>query len=158
MAINDIQKWTLCLCACSVLVSAAEILLPEGAVKKSVYFVLSLIAASCLLRPLENIRDFRDVLFEGASADSSEMIVTDWFGEAANSEYERRIMSLVADELKRHGVEAKKITVETSISDGGSVLINKVRIIVDAHYTERLDEIETAVMNDLGLDADIVVR
>ena len=119
------------------------------------YVVLSLIAASCLLQPLESIRDFSA---ERSVQDDEAIPNTDWFNRAAEPQYEQTIEALVREELKSHGAEAKNISVDMSILEDGSVNINKVRIVVGEQYSQKLDELEAAIMQDLGLDADIAVR
>ena len=52
---NGLNLWIVELCVCAVAIAVAENLLPEGNVKKSVYFVLGLVVVTCFISPIENI-------------------------------------------------------------------------------------------------------
>lgn len=148
---DGLKGWVLTLCACSAVVSIAEMLMPEGAVKKTAYIILSLITALCLCTPLSQLGELR----LGSFDIEEKKPYTDWFAKDANDEMSRRAAEVIGEVLSDMGVSAKKIAVETSISDDGSVSINKARITVDKRYAERLGEIEAAVYGKTGITADV---
>ena len=147
-----LNEWTLALCACAAAVSLAEMLLPEGAVKKTAYFVLSLITASCLAAPLKNISDFSFNI-----ETRNEQPYTDWFSHTTEEEFSANVSKILEDTLSSIGVRAEKIYVETDISDDGSVYINKARITVDERYADQIGEIERAAQTAIGVETDITV-
>ena len=52
---NGLNLWIIELCVCAVVIAVAENLLPEGNVKKAVYFVMGLVVVNCFISPIENI-------------------------------------------------------------------------------------------------------
>ena len=151
---DSINSWVMTLCACACVVSLAEALMPEGAVKKTAYFVLSLITASCLVSPLAGIKD---ISFD-IDVDDTAAPYTDWLTQTTEQEFSRNVAKLINETLIRHDIHSEKISVHTSIDDDGSVYIDKARIIVDERYRERLDEIERVVADELNITADVRVR
>ena len=151
---DGLNAWVLTLCACAAVVSIAETLLPESAVKKTAYLILSLVTAACLVRPIESLGD----LSFDIETPSDTAPYTDWLSKMTQEEFSSNVTALIKDVLREINVTSQNIEVHTSISDDGSVYIDKARITVDERYKERLDEIEDAVFRSLGIETDVVVR
>ena len=146
-----LNEWTLALCACAAAVSLAEMLLPEGAVKKTAYFVLSLITATCLISPIREINELSIGIETHA-----EQPYTDWFSRVTEDEFAANIRKILEDTLSSIGVKAEKIYVETDISEDGSVYINKARITIDERYADMIGEIERAAQTAIGAETDVI--
>ena len=54
---ENINSFVLSLCACVFAVSIAENLLPDGNVKRAVYFVTALIVLSCFTEPVRELKE-----------------------------------------------------------------------------------------------------
>ena len=149
---DELRVWVMTLCVCAVVINIADELMPEGGVKKTACFVLSLITASCLLSPVKYLADLRldDIGY------SSE-VNTDWLSQVTSAEFAENTVSLIRDELSGAGVEADNIYVYTDIGPDADIYIDKVRIEADSRYKDRIGEIEALIYERLGLEADVVV-
>lgn len=154
---DELSSWVTALCACAAAVSAAEYLMPEGAVKKTAYFVLSLVAASCLLAPIRALGELRLDMPE-IDESSAAAAYTDWLSRETSEEFANNTAALIEDVLAQLGIKAKNISVQTDIDSDGSVYINKARITADKRYEPRMDEMEREIYSRLGIIADIIIK
>ena len=153
---EGIREWVMTLCACAALLSIAEVLLPEGAVRRTSYLVLSLIAVSCLASPLLELSQLS--LTSDFSADYDPPAAQDWLLSPTMREFEANVRSLVRERLLSVGVRAEDIEVCAEISDEGEAELKLVRVTLGEQYAERLDEIERFISRELGTDVDIIVE
>lgn len=153
---EEINEWVMTLCACAVVLSLSEVLLPDGAVKKTAYLVLSLIAVSCLASPLGCLGEF--TLDLDLTSYEQPSPYTDWLLRPTEREFAENVAALIKNELSAIGVNASEISVSTVINDDGSVSIEKAKIMVDERYSDRFDEIESVLSDKLGIQTDITVK
>lgn len=152
---ESLTLWVVELCVCSLAVVIAEGLLPEGNVKKTVYFVLGLIVVTCFAAP---IRNFEMPNLDMPAQDESFRENTDWLNQTTQEVFEKNVTLLVEDCLENMKVESKKIELYTDINEDNCIFIDKVRITVSKEYSSRLDEISNGIYQTLGLDTDVIVR
>ena len=150
---DGVREWVMTLCACAVTVSIADVLMTDGAVKKTARLVLSLITAICLTQPLTHIKDIQ------LDSDIAEDIkpYTQPYAKAAAEELERSVKELVGRELEAVGITVRDITLEARISDD-DVSIGKVRVTLDKDDKERIEEAEDILCGRLGFDADVRIN
>ena len=152
---NDMSLWIAELCICAAAAAIAENLLPEGNVKKSVYFILGLIIVTCFISPLDKIKLSEiDIPIEDGSVSQN----TDWLNRTTEDIFKKNVCSLIEECLSKINVKAKKIDIHTDINKENCIFIDKVRITVSPDYADRVDEIADKLYNNLGLDADVNVR
>ena len=149
---DQIKEWTLALCACAAAASLAETLLPPGNVRKSVYFVISLMMTACLLTPISS---FKTELPEIEVPETA--AAADWMAGVTEKEFAERVGRLITDELKKRDITVKSVTVFTDISSDGSIVIDMARIKLDDDSENRLDEVEYIVEKKFGITADVIV-
>ena len=152
---NDISFWIVELCVCAAGAAIAENLLPEGNVKKSVYFLLGLIIVTCFISPLEEIK-LGEINIHPEFGEASEN--TDWLNRTTDEMFQKNVRQLIEENLLQMNVKAKKIDLHTDINEDNCIFIDKVRITVTPEYAERADEISDSLYKNLGLDADVNVR
>ena len=143
------------LCACAALLSLAEVLMPDGAVKKTAYLVMSLIAASCMASPLMQFEPPElDSVFEPAET----TVGSDWLLRPTQRQFEENVASLVDRRLRSLGINARRIEASAQLSPDGSAALGKVKITVNARDADRMDEIESVVLGEFGAPADVVTE
>ncbi|MBQ3969115.1 MAG: hypothetical protein II685_01365 [Clostridia bacterium] len=152
---EGLNIWVAELCVCSAAVAAAEKLLPEGGVKKSMYFILGLLVLTCFASPLES---FEVPDFETAPENYVFEENTDWLNRTTEEVFKSNVSSLVEQRLTKMNVKSKNIEIYTDIDDDNRIFIDKVRITVDSADSDKLDAITDDIYKSLGLDADVVVR
>lgn len=152
---NGLNLWIVELCVCAVAVAVAENLLPEGNVKKTVYFVLGLVVVICFISPIENI-ELPDIEIKGETELVSEN--TDWLNRTTEDMFKNNVKILVEKCLTDMNVKSKNIYIHTDINEDNCIFIDKVRITVSPEYAERADEIVDEIYRTLGLDADVNIR
>lgn len=152
---NEMSLWIAQLCVCAAAAAIAENLLPEGNVKKSVYFLLGLIIVTCFVSPLDKIKLSEiDLPTEPGSVSEN----TDWLNRTTDDVFKKNVGKLIEECLSKMNVKAKKIDIHTDINEDNCIFIDKVRITVTPDYADRVDEIADSLYNNLGLDADVNVR
>lgn len=152
---EGLNLWVLQLCVCAVAVVIAENLMPEGNVKKTVYFVMGLIVLTCFISPINNF-SFDEINLKSESELANEN--ADWFNRTTDEMFKSNVASLVNDCLSEMGISPKSIELSTDINEDNCIYINKVRVTVTDEYATRIDEIVDTVYQKLGLDTDVVVR
>ncbi len=152
---EGLDLWVIQLCVCAAAVAAAENLLPEGNVKKSVYFILGLIVVTCFISPLENAET---ISFDFGSDDLGVSENTDWLNRMTEEKFSENIKILVEDFLDDSEIKAENIEIHTDINDENSISIDRVRITLSRDYSDRIDEIQEDIKRNLGLDADIIIK
>lgn len=149
---DELRIWVMTLCVCAAVINIADELMPDGGVKKTACFVLSLIAASCLLSPIKSISDFK---FDDIGIPQT--VNTDWFSRETSSEFAKNTVSIIREELSKSGITAENITVCTDIDSDGSIYIDKARITIDERYAERIPDIESLLYERLKIETDVVL-
>ena len=152
---EDLNFWIIELCVCAAAVAIAENLMPEGNVKKAVYFVLGLIVVMCFVSPIEN---FEPPDFEIKSESELTSEQTDWLNRTTEDIFKNNIRSLIEKCISSMNIKTKKIDIHTDINEDGSIFIDKVRITISPEYADRIDEVTSEIYRSLGLDADVNVR
>ncbi len=152
---EELNTFVLSLCACVFAVSIAENLLPEGNVKRALYFVTSLIVLSCFSEPLKEIRENS---FDFSVSESTYEENTNWLNRKTTEIFESNVRSIIENVLESIEVEPKAIYIYTDITDDDCIFIDKVRVTVDERYKNRTDEICRTIKEELQLDADVNVR
>ncbi|MBQ5439833.1 MAG: stage III sporulation protein AF [Clostridia bacterium] len=152
---ENINSFVLSLCACVFAVSIAENLLPEGNVKRAVYFVTALIVLSCFTEP---VRELKEQGLDFSVSESTYNDNTDWLNRKTTELFESNVSALVKKTLENIDVKPKAIYVYTDITDDNCIFIDKVRVTVDERYKNRIDEICKTIKEELQLDADVNVR
>lgn len=152
---NELNLWIIELCVCAVAIAVAENLLPEGNVKKTVYFVLGLIVVTCFISPIENIQ-----LAEIEIRNETDLtdLNTDWLNRTTDEIFEKNVKVLIEKCLSDINVKAKNIYIHTDINEDNSIFIDKVRITLTPEYNNRIDETAEEIYRTLGLDADVNIR
>lgn len=116
---NYLTSFLTAICAASVFIGALYMLCPDGAMSKTVTYVLGLCFILCVTAAsgvtVKNI-DFTFTPSEYTYADSSESLI-------ASAEYTYSFA------LKSAGIDFSKITVCTTKNDSGSISISKVEIV-----------------------------
>ena len=107
---DGLNAWVLTLCACAAVVSIAETLLPESAVKKTAYLILSLVTAACLVRPIESLGD----LSFDIETPSDTAPYTDWLSKMTQEEFSSNVTALIKDVLREINVTSQNIEVHTA--------------------------------------------
>lgn len=153
---DSIGSWVLQMCICTIAVAVAENLLPEGSVRKSVYFILGLIVLMCFVSPLKSfsLEALLDVKADMQLPDEN----TAWFDRMTEDTFKANMTVLVEDCLSSINITAKDIEIFTDIDDDNCISISKVRITIPQSESESIDLISQTVYRDLGLDADVNVR
>ena len=151
------MEWVIQICVCSAAVAIAENIMPEGGIKKAVYFVLGLLVVGCFLSPIKNF-EWNIAALDDIDAKQTADSNNDWFNRITENEFKKRISDMVKEELSRINVSAKKIDVHTDIDSEGRIFIDKVRVTVSQAYAQSVDTISDRLYEKLGVDADIIVR
>lgn len=152
---EGLNFWIIELCVCAIAVAISENLLPEGNVKKSVYFVMGLVVVICFVSPMEDIKPL-DIDIKSETELTSEN--TDWLNRTTEEMFNNNVKILVEKSLKDMKVKAKNIYIHTDINEDNSIFIDKVRITVTPEYADRADEIADEIYRTLGLNTDVNVR
>lgn len=150
-----INSWVVQICICSVAIVICENLLPEGHVRKTVYFVLGLVVLMCFAAPLKNF-DTQDFYIETEIPDTYDNV--DWFNRTTEKTFRANINSLIEDCLSELDVTAKNIEIYMDTDEDNCISITKVRITISEDDREKIDTIVTALYQKLGFDADVIVR
>ncbi len=152
---NGLNLWIVELCVCAVAIAVAENLMPEGNVKKAVYFVLGIVVVICFISPIENIelaaieiKNETDLLNEN----------TDWLNRTTDEMFKSNVKILIEKCLADIDVKAKNIYVHTDINEDNCIFIDKVRITLSPEYTDRIDETADEIYRTLGINADVIIR
>ena len=152
---EELNTFVLSLCACVFAVSIAENLLPEGNVKRALYFVTSLIVLSCFS---EHLKEIRENSFDFSVSESTYEENTNWLNRKTTEIFESNVRSIIENVLESIEIEPKAIYIYTDITDDDCIFIDKVRVTVDERYKNRTDEICRTIKEELQLDADVNVR
>ena len=152
---NNISAWIVQMCICTIAVVITENLLPEGSVRKSVYFILGLIVLMCFTAPLKSF-DFESLNIKSDTLSLDENAA--WFDRMTEETFKSNISALVEKSLEDINITAKNIEVFTDIDKDNCISISKVRITVPQSASESIDLISQTIYRDLGLDADVNVR
>ncbi|MBQ3693069.1 MAG: stage III sporulation protein AF [Clostridia bacterium] len=152
---ESLNLWIIELCVCAVAIAVAENLLPEGNVKKSVYFVLGLVVVTCFVSPIEKI-ELAQIEIKSETDLTEEN--TDWLNRTTDEIFENNVRALIEKCLADIDVEPKKIYIHTDINEDNCIFIDKVRITLAPEYSGRIDETADEIYRTLGLDADVNVR
>lgn len=142
---NALKVFFTAFCSASVLIGALHIICPEGAMSKSVKYVLSLVFLLIIISSASvtvKNADF-DFSYETPDFSNAEDIKT------AAAEY------VYASVLKRAGINYKKITVCTDNLPDGSIVISKVivfsnsdRLAITEALGEAAQNFEVEVVNE----------
>lgn len=151
---ENIASWVMQMCICSVAVVIAENLLPQGNVRKSVYFILGLVVLLCFASPLKNIAS------ESFSLQQENMSIqenTAWFNRMTDDTFKKNIKKLIEDCLLKIDVTFEEIEITTDIDEDNCISISSIRITVPDTYKDSIDLISNEVYKNLGLDADVII-
>lgn len=152
---EGLNTWIIELCVCAVSIAIAENILPDGNVKKAVYFVLGLVVVTCFVSPIENFESLKlDLKSESEIVSEN----TDWLNRMTEDMFSDNVRQLVEDCLSKMNVKPKNIEVHTDINEDNCIFISKVRITASSEYSERIDEIVDELYRTLGIDADVIIR
>lgn len=152
---ESMNAWIVQICVCTIAVVITENLLPEGSVRKSVYFILGLIVLMCFTVPLKSFdKESFNIKTDVQSIDEN----TAWFNRMTEETFKSNIVGLVEDCLKDINITAKNIEIFTDIDDSNCISISKVRITVPQSESENIDLISQNIYRNLGLDVDVNVR
>lgn len=152
---ENLSLWVAELCVCSVAVAVAEGILPEGNIKKTVYFILGLIVLTCFASPIRNF-EMSDLNIKSQEELSEGN--TDWLNRTTQDVFEDNVTFLIEDCLEDMNVKSEKIELYTDINEDNCIFIDKVRITVSDEYSNRIDDISNGICQTLGLDTDVIVR
>lgn len=151
---DSISSWVMQMCICSVAVVIAENLLPQGNVRKNVYFILGLVVLLCFASPLKSIAS------EKISLHQENMPIqenTAWFNRMTEDTFKTNIKYLIEDCLSKIDVAFEEIEITTDIDEENCISISSIRITVTDTYRDSIDLISNEVYKNLGLDADVTV-
>ncbi|MDE7389541.1 MAG: stage III sporulation protein AF [Lachnospiraceae bacterium] len=151
---ESVNAWVLQMCICAIIVVIAENLLPEGNVRKSVYFLLGLITLTCFLTP---IRDFslNDLTIDNEFKQSQENV--DWLNRETDRVFRQNITTLVEQCVSKVGAKSEKIELSIDTDEDNCISISYVRVTVSEQYRPMIGDISTEIYKNLGFDADVVV-
>lgn len=152
---NGLNLWIMELCVCAGAIAVAENLLPEGNVKKTVYFVLGLVVVTCFISPIENI-ELAKIEIKSETDLTKEN--TDWLNRTTDELFEKNVKALIEKCLADINVKAKNIYIHTDINEDNCIFIDKVRITLTPEYSDRIDETVDELYKTMGLDADVTIR
>lgn len=150
-----INAWVIQMCICSIVIVIAENILPDGHVKKSVCFVLGLIALSCFLTPVKELAE-NGLDLQIDTPEISEN--TDWLNRETESTFRANVTFLIEDCLSDIGVTAKDIELFTDIDGDNRISITKADITLSEADRDKISDVSDALYSNLGIDADVVVR
>ena len=152
---NGLNLWIMELCVCAGAIAVAENLLPEGNVKKTVYFVLGLVVVTCFISPIENI-ELAKIEIKSETDLTKEN--TNWLNRTTDELFEKNVKALIEKCLADINVKAKNIYIHTDINEDNCIFIDKVRITLTPEYSDRIDETVDELYKTMGLDADVTIR
>ncbi|MBQ5565742.1 MAG: stage III sporulation protein AF [Clostridia bacterium] len=89
---ESISIWIAELCVCAAAVSLAEQLLPEGNVKKAVYFVMGLMIVTSFVSPITHMEKL-----EFSKPDNSLTLNenTDWFNRITEDLFQKEVEKII---------------------------------------------------------------
>ncbi len=152
---SRLKTYTILLCLCSAVISIAEILLPESSTRKTVYFILSLIAVSSLISPLSEIKTLPDFNIEIPSIEPN---YTDWLDKVTQQEFSKNMTEIITQSLIEKNLTVLDVSVSTNISSDGNVYITMVRVTLDKSNIDRIDETENFICSEFGTVCDITIQ
>lgn len=143
------REYVLRLCFCSAAVTLAEMLMPDGAAKKTACFVLSLIMTACLLSPLPELpADMTDI-------PTDTQPYTDWLTPMTKEGIERAYTENVGNALSDIGIKAENIEIVTNTDGDGGISIVTVRITLYDGDEDMIERVEEFINTRFGADADV---
>lgn len=152
---NSVNLWVAEICLCAVTVTIAENILPSGNIKKTVYFVLSLIVMMSFISP---IKDFSVTSLDLSLVSEEEILFenTDWFNRMTEESFQSNVSLLVEECLDKIEVKAKNIEVITDKTEDNSIVIDIVKITIEDK--EKIDVVSNEIYTQLGLNCDVIIR
>lgn len=152
---ESISIWIAELCVCAAAVSLAEQLLPEGNVKKAVYFVMGLMIVTSFVSPITHMEKL-----EFSKPDNSLTLNenTDWFNRITEDLFQKEVEKIIKENLSEKKIDFKKIEIYTDINEDNCIFIEQVRITVGEEFSDRVDEIEDDISKAFNTQADVTVK
>lgn len=150
-----VNSWVLQICICAVAVVICENLLPDGHIRKTVYFVLGLVVLMCFVSPLKSFST-QDFSVQTEIPDTCDSV--DWFNRVTEEKFRSNVTALIEECLGELDVAPRNIELYMDTDEDNCISITKVRITINEDDREKIDAIVSSLYRNLGLDADVTVR
>lgn len=155
---NDIREWAIMLCSVSVGSVFIAFLIPDGNMKKSVNFVISLFLMTISIIPVwgkDSIKfDFPDVSVD-KFPDEEEYLIE--YSEFLQSFGEEEVQSQISELLEKECVNSYDINIESYFDTAGNIVVSDVKIILSSDDAGVVEKVKTDVKNYTGIVPQVVI-